>query len=90
MAQVRAVAGNFFSTLGTSPRLGRLHDNDEAAGGPVSIVVSHRFWTRTMGGREEAIGRPLAINGQTCVVGGVLDPSFFGLLPGTIPKSTSQ
>ncbi|HAX44532.1 MAG TPA: ABC transporter permease [Bryobacteraceae bacterium] len=83
VAQVRAVAGNFFSTLGTSPRLGRLlHDNDEAAGGPVSIVVSHRFWTRTLGGREEAIGRPLAINGQTCVVGGVLDPSFFGLLPG--------
>ncbi|MBL0161021.1 MAG: ABC transporter permease [Bryobacterales bacterium] len=82
VAQVRTVAGNFFTTLRTRSRYGRLlYDSDDAVGGVVPAVVSHLFWEKTLGGRQTAIGRSIAINGQSCVIAGVLEPGFFGLLP---------
>ena len=84
MAQVRTVAGNFFTTLRTRSRYGRLlYDSDDAVGGVVPAVVSHLFWEKTLGGRQTAIGRSIAINGQSCVIAGVLEPGFFGCLATT-------
>jgi hypothetical protein len=86
MATGQLVSGSYFSLLGVRPAAGRLlqpPDDDPAA---EAIVISHRLWSERFGGRADAIGTPVQLNGVTFTIAGVTPPSFSGSLEaGTMP-----
>ena len=73
----RLVSPSYFSLLGTRPRLGRdLVPADGRPGADRSIIVSHGFWTRFLGGEESILGRPIRLDGEPYTVVGVLPPTL--------------
>lgn len=77
--EVRAmVAGHgLLETLAVPPALGRTFvDNEFAAGGPFSVVLSHDYWQRRFGGDELVIGRTLTINSRQAEIVGVMPRGF--------------
>jgi predicted permease len=75
------VNGEFFSTLGTKPLLGRLLEPSDDVRGCAApgAVVSYGFWQRDLGGEASAIGRPLQLEGRNFEIVGVTPAQFFGL-----------
>ena len=71
------VTPSFFKVAPISAVRGRLF---EAADGEVGknqkVLLSYAFWLRRMGGRDDAIGKSLRLNGQPYEVVGVLPASF--------------
>ena len=74
------VSGDFFSTLGVRPELGRLltRPDDSRSAAPV-VVVSDRFWRSALAGDHRAIGRSISIAKMPFTIVGVapaidLDP----------------
>lgn len=73
-------SGEYFTTLGVRPILGRLlipADDRRACSG--AAVVSYGFWRQHYGGAENAIGSLLRLNGHSFPVIGVTPPGFFGV-----------
>ncbi|HEY7210904.1 MAG TPA: ADOP family duplicated permease [Bryobacteraceae bacterium] len=58
--------------LGVSPKMGRWFENDSQL-----AVISDRLWHR-LGGRAEIIGKPIALDGKSYTVAGVM-PAWFRL-----------
>ena len=74
------VSGEFFSTLGVRPALGRpMARGDDGAPCAQVAVVSHRFWQTELGGGRGAVGRTITLDGHAFQVIGVTDPQFFGI-----------
>ena len=60
------VTGGYFPTLQLRPALGRLlgpSDNEPGSDNMVA-VIAHRFWMDRFGGKPDAIGQPLKVNGR--------------------------
>ena len=56
------VSWDLFKTLGVDPALGRHFSPDEGErGGRRVAIVSHGYWTRSLGGAAEVLGRTLPI-----------------------------
>jgi predicted permease len=76
------VTGDFFDLLGVRAARGRLltaDDNERTAReGPVG-VVSYRYWRVHLNGRDDAVGRPLRIDGTLVTIVGVTPAEFFGV-----------
>ena len=71
------VTGEFFSTLGVQPQLGRFIANaDDAPGAPPTVVLAHGFWTRRFGANPAAIGQTIRLNGIDCTIVGVARPGL--------------
>jgi putative ABC transport system permease protein len=71
------VSGGFFPFFGARPERGRLLlAADDLPGAEPVAVVSHNFWTGTLGGDPAAIGRPLRLNARTFTLVGVLPAGF--------------
>jgi predicted permease len=79
VSRLRAVSGNFFSTLRIKPFAGRLLG--ESSPEP-DLVVSYGFWERKLSRSEKAIGETIRINNYPYVIVGILPLAFFGLTPG--------
>ena len=64
------VTGNFFTTLGIEPALGRVFqlEDEQAGGGPggLKVVLSNEFWQRQFNADPNVLGRQL-IAGSTIV-----------------------
>jgi predicted permease len=82
---VRAVrggtaSGNYFSTLGLVPALGRFFAPvDDDPNDPASVaVVSYDFWQRELGGLSSVVGHSLSINEEPFTVIGVAPAGFRG------------
>jgi putative ABC transport system permease protein len=76
----RVVSWTYFGLLGIRPALGR--DFTQADGQPGRspvVIVSDGFWQRRLGGRTDAIGRSIELDGANYVLAGVL-PSVVGPL----------
>jgi len=75
------VNGDFFSTLGVTPMLGRLitRTDDFRGCATPAVVLSYGFWQRELGGDASAIGRTLTLDRHAYQVVGVTPPQFFGL-----------
>ncbi|MGA2599276.1 MAG: ABC transporter permease, partial [Bryobacteraceae bacterium] len=75
------VSGDFFSTLGVSPLIGRvLEKSDDRPGcGSPGAVIGYQFWQREFGGDAGAIGKKLTLDGHAFEVLGVTPASFFGV-----------
>jgi putative ABC transport system permease protein len=73
------VSDNYFTALGLESPLGRLFVPGEARReAQPEAVVSHDFWLRVLGGRDDALGRRLMVGGRDFAVIGVAPPGFRG------------
>ena len=73
-----AVTANFFAVLGVRPVIGRAFDAAAAAleREPRELIVTAGFWRSSMGGRRQAIGETLVLNGVSFTVIGVLPDDY--------------
>ena len=66
------------AVLQVQPAAGRWLQPDEMAPGRDDVaVVSHGFWQREFGGRDDALGRSIVLNGRPKTIVGIM-PSGFG------------
>lgn len=74
------VSGNYFTTLGARPALGRLFtaDDDPPNGGSRVAVIGNELWRDAYGGRPDIIGQRLAINALSFIIVGVMPDGFKG------------
>ena len=71
----RVVTWTYFDVLGIRPALGRGFLAEEGRpGGAAAVVVSDGFWKRRLGGRADALGRPVRLDGADHLLVGVLPP----------------
>lgn len=71
------VSGGFFRTLGVVPVLGRDFDErEETLGAPRTVLLSYEAWQSRFGGRAQAVGQAVTIDGTTRTVVGVLPRGF--------------
>jgi predicted permease len=83
------VTGGFFETLGLEARLGRLlTPADDAPGASAAAVISHGYWERQYGGRDDAIGKTLLIDGRPVPIVGVTPRGFNGATVGATADIT--
>jgi predicted permease len=70
------VGGSYFDVMGLRPVNGRLlgpaDDGPNAAG---AVVLTHRFWTTTLGSDPSVVGKTVRLGDRTATVVGVLEPS---------------
>ncbi len=74
------VSGNYYSTLGVQPQLGRgIQNADDGAegSGPV-VVISDKFWTRRFGRSAAVIGKTILVNAKPMTIVGVNPRAFTG------------
>lgn len=63
--------------LGVRPALGRsFTKEDDAPGGPLTVLLSHAYWQRAFNANANAVGQQLMINGRAHEVIGVLPQDF--------------
>jgi putative ABC transport system permease protein len=73
------VSGNFFTTFGVQPWIGRLlTDADDQEGAPPVAVMSYRIWKEKYGSDPSVVGADYLINGHSFTIVGVAAPGFFG------------
>lgn len=67
------VSPSIFSVLRIAPAAGRAFtDADASAGAPRSVLISHHTWQARYGGRADAIGQPISLDGAPAMIVGVL------------------
>jgi putative ABC transport system permease protein len=77
--QSEFVSGNYFSTFGILPYLGRVFTpSDDRKGAPSVAMMSFRTWQEKFAKDPSIIGAGMVINGQPFTVVGVTPPGFFG------------
>jgi len=74
---------SYFDVLQLRPALGRFFtpEEDQVRDRDAVAVISHGFWQRHFGGRPEAVGAVLQINGRIFTVVGVAPRGFTGVRP---------
>ena len=69
----KIVSWTYFRLLGLATKSGRdFVEDDGRPGNPLAVIVSQGFWQRRLGGRLEAIGKPIRLDGADHIVVGVL------------------
>lgn len=72
-----AVSANLLSLLGVRPLLGRdFYPAEDSAGAAPVVLLSFALWQSHFGGNPDALGRSIALNGDSFTVVGVLPPDF--------------
>ena len=79
------VSGNYFSSLGIQPALGRLiSDTDDHRGcGVPGAVISYAFWQHAYRGDPSVLGRTLMLDMKPTQIIGVAAAGFYGLVVGS-------
>ncbi len=77
------VSGNYFSTLGVNPVVGRafLPEEDAAPGAADVAIISHPLWIRLFAGDSSVTQRTIELSGRPYRIVGVAPPGFLGLAP---------
>ena len=79
----RFVTSGFFATLGSKLPLGRTFRPAEgAAHATRTLVVSHGFWNTYLGGHDDALGKPIRLDG--------IDYTLIGVLPDAVGPLEEQ
>ena len=74
---IGGLSANFLPLLGVRPMLGRSFTPEEdVAGGPRTVILSHPFWLRRFNGDSAIVGKTIEIDDILRTVVGVLPPSF--------------
>jgi len=80
--RVTQVTPSFFRLLRVAPLIGRTFTEDDGkVGSEKRIVLSHGLWQTLFGGRPDAIGRDIRLDGEPFTVVGVMPPGFYFLNP---------
>ncbi len=75
--QVGVVDSGFFEVLGIPAMTGRvISAAEDVRGGPRVAVVSYSFWRSYLGSDPHAVGKTIALNGNSYAVIGVMPESF--------------
>lgn len=78
--QALYVSGEFFDTIGVPLARGRgISEADDRAGAAPVAVVSHAFWQRHLGGRQDVLGSTVDVERTRVAIVGVTAPPFFGI-----------
>jgi putative ABC transport system permease protein len=80
LLNVEAVSGNYFSTVGIRPMVGRFFNQDDGTAPVPEIVLSSDAWQRQFSSAPQAVGSMLVIGGVPHRVVGVAPPEFHGCL----------
>jgi predicted permease len=74
-------SGNFFSTMGIQPALGRafLESEDQAVGRDPVVVLGYDFWVTYFNRSPSAVGSTIRLNGVECRIIGVAPEQFTGV-----------
>src|SRR5258708_10812816 len=82
------VSGTYFPVLGVGAALGRVFtpEDDKIPGGHPMAVISYRYWIGRFGGRPDAIGHKLLVDGYPVTIIGVSQAGFDGTDPGSSPQ----
>jgi putative ABC transport system permease protein len=73
LLRARVVSWGFFSVLGISPAMGRdFNEADGRVGVPPVALASHAFWQQRLGGRADAVGKAVRLDGSDVTIVGVL------------------
>ncbi len=73
------VSGGYFGGLGVSPVLGRMiMPEDDNAGAPAVVVLSHSYWQRRFGANAAVVGKQINLNNAAFTIVGVTPPEFAG------------
>jgi predicted permease len=78
--QAEMVSGNYYSSLGVRPQLGRgIQESDDGSpgSGPV-VVISDRFWMKEFARSANVIGKTILVNMAPMTIVGVNPPRFSG------------
>ena len=71
------VSANLFTVLGVRAKIGRtLEAGEDRPARDHVILLSHALWLNQFGGDPKIIGRPIAIDGKSREVIGVMPPEF--------------
>jgi putative ABC transport system permease protein len=71
----RLVTWTYFDLLGIRPAMGRLFaETDGRPGSPQTVIASHHFWQERLGGRSDALGQTVRLDGADHSLIGVLPP----------------
>jgi predicted permease len=80
--QAMTVTPSFFRALKVQPQRGQTFTNEQGEVGQEKVVIlSHGFWQRVFGGRDDAIGQDLRLGGELYRIVGVMAPAFRFLDP---------
>jgi predicted permease len=70
------VGGSYFEVMGLRPIRGRLIDaTDDGPSAAGAAVLTHRFWTTTLGSDPGVIGKTIRLGERSATIIGVLEPS---------------
>ena len=71
------ITWNMFPMIGIEPMLGRqIRQDEDTAGSPRVVLLSHGVWQRRYGADPSVIGRTITVNGNPHTVIGVMPPKF--------------
>lgn len=71
------ITANFLDVLGLHPALGRnFTAAEDQPGGARVVIVSHDFWRRNLGGREDVLGQTIKLDDAPYTVVGVMPKTF--------------
>lgn len=75
-----SVTGNYFSSLGVKPALGRffLPGEGETPGAPLLVVLGNSYWRRNFGSDSGVIGTQVLVNGKSATIIGIAPKEFHG------------
>jgi macrolide transport system ATP-binding/permease protein len=73
------VSGNYFRTFGLRPQAGRLlTDADDAAGAPMTAVMSYETWQRDYASDPSVVDSIFWINTKAVTIAGIAPKGFYG------------
>jgi predicted permease len=86
-AKVRLVSGDYFSTLGVTPLLGRMFgpETDRTRGASPFAVISYSFWERRFARSPSVLGTSISFHQVPFQVVAVAPAGFFGETVGEEP-----
>lgn len=91
-ASMSTVTGEYFSTLGIQPILGRLITSEDLSldrGSPAAVaVIDYACWQRRYQGDASVIGKTIRVEDRTLTIIGVIPEKFSGLIIDAAPDVT--
>jgi len=83
---ILSTTGGCTDTLGLKAEIGRMiQPADDHEGSPRVAVLTDSYWRNSFGGRADALGSTIRIDGVAFTIVGVADPQFHGVLLGFWP-----
>src|SRR5262249_46407460 len=81
----QSVNGDFFSTLGIHPAIGRLlQPSDNEPSSSPALVLNYGYWQRAFGGSPSVVGKVVNINTVPFTIVGVAEQKFVSLSLGNV------